>query len=104
MSSYEVSHLSNMYKEISQEIFQRIRSWIETGDSAEAVVNDFQAQMLMGPQRLRSSTGDPSEGETVLPLKLNADGTLQVVCRLFDLRSFSWTSRYASFLPGKRKL
>lgn len=72
-----------MYKEISQEIFQRIRSWIDTGDSAEAVVTDFQAQMLMSPQRLRSTADDPNEGATVLPLKLNSDGTLQVTSCLY---------------------
>ena len=78
-SGYDVSYLSNMYKEVSEEIFQRVRSWIDTGDSSEMVVTDFQAQMLMSPQRLRSTTGNPSEGETVLPLKLNSDGTLQVI-------------------------
>ena len=77
-SSYDSSSLSTMYRDISEDVFRRIRSWVENGDSAEAVVADFQSQMLLNPQRMRPSSGGDGEGEAVLPLKLNSDGTLQV--------------------------
>lgn len=57
---------------MGQEILQAVQRWLAAPDTAAQVVHDFSANMQKNSQKLRSS------GEEVLPLSVNADGTLRV--------------------------
>lgn len=69
---------SQLLEEIAQEIGTAINGWIYRGssDSASNVVNEFTNLMQKSPQRLKSSGG--VLGAEVLPLSVNADGSLLV--------------------------
>ncbi len=80
-------------RELAIEITDMITHWLKkTDDNQEQVVKDFERRMNFSPQILRreyktlmaSSTSNEDEktvsmkGESVLPLKINSDGTLQI--------------------------
>jgi hypothetical protein len=70
----------NTHKEIAAEIFTALSAWLRPhtvadADTADAVIRDFERDMDMDLQRLRGETGP---GETIIPLRLNRDGTLRV--------------------------
>lgn len=69
----------NTHKEIAAEIFGALSAWLRPSpgdeDSAEAVIKDFERDMDLSQQRLRGESGP---GETIVPLRLNKDGTLRV--------------------------
>lgn len=68
--------LGELHKEIAAEIYGALTALIlQPKETAEQVVVDFERYMDFSPQRLR---GDTNAGETVTPLKINKDGTLQV--------------------------
>jgi hypothetical protein len=69
------------HKEIAAEIFGALAAWLTrppgdaARDTADGVLRDFERDMDRSLQRLR---GDVAAGETVLPVRLNPDGTLRV--------------------------
>ena len=71
-----------MFKIVASEIFQRFHHYLAATDSSSAVVEDFESQMLMMNQE-QTLRGEETEGKRlkvrVTPLRVNADGTLQVV-------------------------
>ena len=68
--------LGELHKEIAAEIYGALSALIQQPkETAEQVVVDFERYMNFAPQRLR---GDTNVGDTVTPLKVNKDGTLQV--------------------------
>jgi biotin-(acetyl-CoA carboxylase) ligase len=72
--------LGELHKEIAAEIYGALSTLIlQPKETAEQVVVDFERYMNFAPQRLR---GDTDAGDTVTPLKVNKDGTLQVIADL----------------------
>jgi hypothetical protein len=67
----------DFHKELGVEICDNLYSWaVSRTDTAELVRRDFEDNMDLSPQRLRD---EPDEAlGTVLPVGLNADGTLKV--------------------------
>lgn len=61
---------------IASEIIEMAKQWMQSVDSMEFVVNEFQANMdSTAVQTLRSGE---DEGKDVIPIRINTDGTLQV--------------------------
>jgi hypothetical protein len=77
-SDYKDANLALMHKDIAYEIFSIFQRWLESSDTAEDVIADFQSQMQMTTQRLRPSSTQLLT-EKVVPLRVNPDGTLQVI-------------------------
>ena len=68
-------------KDIAAEIYERLTLWLSSNDCSENVIGEFQSQMTFGKQYLRLNpkvTDGFVTGEAVIPIQLNADGTLQV--------------------------
>lgn len=65
-------------RHVGDALCQALYAWVETSatDSAKAIVNDFDLRMDRGMQRTRPESGEPT---TVIPQKVNPDGTLSVV-------------------------
>lgn len=84
---------SALHHEVAIEIFDAIKGWLNNIDSSAQIIEDFQQYMDFRPQRLRDSYDVSStnmaetslEGEVqslrleVVPLRINLDGTLQVL-------------------------
>lgn len=67
--------LARIAADIAREVCGVVARWLGAEDSAEQVLRDFEALMLTTEQQMR---GEGGAGQRVLPLRLNADGTLQV--------------------------
>ena len=81
------SALGHLHKEIASEIYGALSAHILLPvDTAEQVILDFERNMNFAPQQLR---GDLVAGETVTPLRINKDGTLQVGHALSHFPSLS---------------
>ncbi len=70
----------DFHKQLALDICQSIDSWLEAqSDSSDTVLSDFEGAMDRSPQRLRDAHNHASaQGEQVLPLGLDKDGTLMV--------------------------
>lgn len=71
-----LTSVSPICREIALEISLAIKKWIHSSDSGISVISDFDKAMTKAQQRLRSNGEVP--GALVMPLGLNADGTLRV--------------------------
>ena len=66
------------YKVLATEICSSIQRWVVSGDDTiEAVLADFQRNMVHSVQKIRDQ--QTATGAYVLPLRVNNDGTLQVM-------------------------
>lgn len=64
------------YLEMAQEISSAASRWLQSGDNANTVINDFQSRMDLNlKQRIRSGQ---HKGTEVIPVSINIDGTLRV--------------------------
>ena len=91
-----VMYEGDFYKQLAREICENVQRWVLSGeDSAEAVRDDFQRNMDFSLQKLRDD-----KATQVMPLHLNADGTLQVrkVIKLFLFRLIF--NAYALMIPS----
>ena len=69
-------NLGNLHKEIAAEIYGALSSYtLWPTDTAEQVIVDFERYMSFASQRLR---GESAAGQSIIPLRVNKDGTLQV--------------------------
>lgn len=70
----------DFHLDLAREISTAVANWVASqNDSPSLVLRDFQHSMDRAPQRLRDASNNASpDGEEVLPLGLDADGTLQV--------------------------
>jgi hypothetical protein len=78
----------DFHKELGVEISDNLHAWATARtDTAELVRRDFENNMDLSPQRLRD---EPNEAlGTVLPVGLNADGTLKVSMNMTVLNCVS---------------
>ena len=61
---------------MAQEISSAASRWLQSGDNANTVINDFQSRMDLNlKQRIRSGQ---YKGTEVIPVSINIDGTLRV--------------------------
>lgn len=80
----------DFHLDLAREISAAVANWVAAqSDSPALVLRDFQESMDRAPQRLRDASNSASpDGEEVLPLGLDADGTLQVkVSRTGEVRT-----------------
>lgn len=70
----------DFHKDLAIELCAAINNWIEAqNDSPESVIADFGEHMDFSVQKVRDANNAASAGaEEVIPLSLNADGTLLV--------------------------
>lgn len=67
-------------KKIGMKIFLSVSNWLDCKDDTKiSVVDDFQGLMTKAPQRLRQTSGSIHEGTEVVPLRVNPDGSLEVM-------------------------
>jgi biotin-[acetyl-CoA-carboxylase] ligase BirA-like protein len=78
------TNVKNVRNMIANSIMNNIMNWIEEGnDSSSLVINEFQSLMTTSPQVIRKELNKDDNtgsiiGQSVIPLRLNSDGTLQV--------------------------
>eukprot|EP00607_Mallomonas_marina_P008325 CAMPEP_0182418322 /NCGR_PEP_ID=MMETSP1167-20130531/2787_1 /TAXON_ID=2988 /ORGANISM="Mallomonas Sp, Strain CCMP3275" /LENGTH=337 /DNA_ID=CAMNT_0024592481 /DNA_START=202 /DNA_END=1215 /DNA_ORIENTATION=+ len=72
------STAQELYIKLAERIGDSIGEWIRGDDSAESVVSDFERGMIWEAMRLRDVSEDHTDGNTIKPLGVNPDGTLQV--------------------------
>lgn len=99
-----LEHYGSVCEELTAEITAAVADWVREADSRELAISEFESWMDFSPQLLRkeyntvppdsgsgsgSGTGNGSEndnfsevkslkGETIVPVKINSDGTLVV--------------------------
>ncbi len=90
----------DFHKELAVDVCQAVSDWVEAqSDSADRVLLDFEECMDRSPQRLRDANNNAvADGEEVLPVRLNDDGTLlvSVLCCVND-------TIYDTNTPGERR-
>lgn len=89
MNTQRVEHYGTICEELAAEITAAIANWIRDADNQDMVISEFESWMDFSPQILRKEykTLDTSKsdsdmvslkGETIIPIRLNSDGTLVV--------------------------
>ena len=77
------NNVKNVRNMVANSILNNIKNWIEeANDTSLLVINEFQSLMTNSPQILRKELSKDDTGsiigQSVIPLRLNIDGTLQV--------------------------
>ena len=67
-------------RSLGVKLYTAVSRWLEgKADSGGAVVDDFQRMMTKSPQHLRQANGTVHKGAEVVPIRINDDGSLEVL-------------------------